>query len=276
VDGELGALGEFERLRIERAPEDVLVVELHRPERRNAVDPVMHHELASVFRFVQDVSDDIGAIVITGSGEDFSVGGDLGPIRNEISGNWRLATKMTDDALRIVVDLLSLRPPVIGALNGNAVGLGCTIGLLCDIVVMADDAVIGDPHTKVGLTAGDGGTFIWPALIGPARAKEFLMTGELLSAERAREIGLVNHLAPRPEVRRRALEIAGKLSAGSRAAIRWTKHAINSAMLREASSQVSLAAALEGRTMVHPDLEEGTAAFEEKRRPSWPSAQSED
>lgn len=271
-----GASGDFKHVRISEAPGDVIVVELHRPEHRNAVNPELHHELAGVFRHVQDISEQAGAIVITGAGEDFSVGGDIGPIRNEIAGNWRLATKMTDDALRIVIDLLSLQPPVVAALNGNAVGLGCTLGLLCDIVVMADDAVIGDPHTKVGLAAGDGGTFVWPALVGPARAKEYLMMGELLPAAKAHEIGLVNHVVPRAEVRERALEIATKLSAGSRSAIRWTKQAVNSALLREAASQVSLAAALEGRTMVHPDLEEGTAAFEEKRKPRWPSARSED
>lgn len=268
--------GGFEHVRIVEAPDDVIVVELHRPEHRNAVHPPLHHELARVFRHVQDISGQAGAVVLTGAGDDFSVGGDVGPIRNEISGNWRLATKMTDDALRIVIDLLSLQPPVVGALNGNAVGLGCTLGLLCDIVVMADDAVIGDPHTRVGLAAGDGGTFVWPALVGPARAKEYLMTGELLPAAKAHEIGLVNHVVPRAEVRERALEIAARLSSGSRSAIRWTKQAVNSALLREATTQVSLAAALEGRTMVHPDLAEGTAAFEEKRKPRWPSAQNEE
>ena len=100
-------------------------------------------------------------------------------------------------------------------MNGAAVGFGATLALACDIVVAVDDARIGDPHVHAGLVAGDGGALFWPPLVGSARAKELLFTGELLTAQQAHELGLVNHVVPRAELDAKVLEIARKIRAGA-------------------------------------------------------------
>src|SRR3546814_5848227 len=92
------------------------------------------------------------------------------------------------------------RSPLVCRLNGHAVGLGATLALLCDVILAADNSKIGDPHVSIGLVAGDGGAAIWAQRIGLGRAKEFLLTGELLTAKRAEEIGLVNHCLPLAEL----------------------------------------------------------------------------
>ena len=103
-------------------------------------------------------------------------------------------------AKRIVYTMLDIDKPIVCRLNGHAVGLGATIALLCDIVFGAEGAKIGDPHVGIGLVAGDGGAVIWAQRIGLARAKEYLFTGELLTAQKAAEIGLINHCVPLDEL----------------------------------------------------------------------------
>jgi enoyl-CoA hydratase/carnithine racemase len=97
------------------------------------------------------------------------------------------------EARRIVFRMLECDKPIIARVNGHAVGLGVTVALLCDIIIAADHAKIGDPHVNAGLVAGDGGALIWPQLIGFARAKEYLFTGDLMTAAEAERIGLINH-----------------------------------------------------------------------------------
>ena len=117
--------------------------------------------------------------------------------------------------------------PIVAALNGPAVGLGASIALLCDVIFMADTASIADPHVRVGIVAGDGGTAIWPLVLGPARAKEFLLTGDKVDAATAERIGLVNHVVPAAELMDAARAFADRLAAGAPLALRYTKLAVN-------------------------------------------------
>jgi len=171
-----------------------------------------------------------------------------------------------------VRDFLDVSVPVIAAVNGAAVGLGATLALLSDIAIMADTAKISDPHVNMGLVAGDGGTAVWPALLGPARAKEYLPTGVPVDAVTAERIGLVNRIAPADRVLSDAHALAARLAAGSRQAIAYTKRAINTSIARDAVPNIVLSAAFEAQTLKQPDLAERMAAFREKRSPSWPSA----
>jgi enoyl-CoA hydratase len=129
-------------------------------------------------------------VLLTGRGRAFSAGGDFAwfPTLRETERLERLRR----DAKQMIWDLLDVEVPIIAALNGHAMGLGASIALLCDVIFMAEDATIGDPHVRVGLVAGDGGAVIWPLLLGPARAKQYLLTGDALKAEEAERIGLVN------------------------------------------------------------------------------------
>jgi enoyl-CoA hydratase len=243
-----------------------------RPDELNAVSALMHEELIEVFTALGEVYD-LGALVVTGAGRAFCAGGDLDMID---AGNRdpMIRLRQTHGGALLARSVLSVRCPVISAINGPAVGLGATLALLTDISVMSETAWLADTHVKVGLVAGDGGTLIWPALIGPSRAKEFLMRGTRIDAKRAEQMGLVNHLTSPDNVLPMATDIAVELSLGAREAIAGTKLAVNAQLLREVDQGIGLSVALEAHSWASPDIIEGVASFRERREPRWPSSAS--
>lgn len=229
----------------------------------NGVDAAMHDELARVFTDLQhDPDSDI--IVLTGAGRAFCAGGDFAWFAEQIAQ----PSKFRDigwDAKRIVTSLLDLEKPIVCRLNGAAAGLGATLALLCDIVIAADTAVIGDPHVKVGLVAGDGGAVIWPQLIGYARAKEYLLTGEMLTAAKAAEIGLINHAVPAAELDAKVAQIVARLQASPRWAVRWTKTVANIPLKALVAQVMDAALAYEMMSNMAADRAEAVAAVRERR-----------
>ena len=166
--------------------------------------------------------------------------------------------------------MLELDKPIICAINGDCIGLAATIALLCDITVIADDARIGDTHvSRVGLVAGDGGTVIWPLLVGINKAKEFLMRGTLMKGKEAERIGVVNHSVAAPEVMPTARQIAVELANGPSWAIRWTKLSINQILKDRVNHLMEASMALEQVTFELADHKEATLAFKEKRKPRF-------
>ncbi|HJL61009.1 MAG TPA: enoyl-CoA hydratase-related protein [Pseudomonadales bacterium] len=245
----------------------VLTVTIDAPGPVNAVNDPLHSELARVFSDIQsDPDSDI--IVLTGSGGTFCAGGDMDWFQDMIDDPTKFRA-IGPDAKRIVFSLLDLEKPIICRLNGAAVGLGASVALLCDIIVAVEDAVIGDPHVKVGLVAGDGGAVIWPQLIGYARAKEYLLTGELLTASRAVEIGLVNYAVSSDELDVKVGEIVARIAANPRWAVRWTKTATNLPLKDIANRVMDAAIAYETITNLTEDRQEAVRAFVEKRKPVY-------
>ena len=243
----------------------VALCTLNRPEVLNAVNSQLHRDLEDLFaQLARD--HEVRAVVLTGAGRAFCAGGD---IRGMGGDDDRPAGIFDSGARELVANLLSIQQPVIAAVNGPAVGLGATIALLCDVVFMADTARIGDPHVKVGLVAGDGGAVTWPLLVGPARAKEYLMTGDLLDAAEAERIGLVNHVVPADRVLHEALAFADRLATGPALAIRLTKLSIQRAVLRNAFDVMDISLALEAITGRSQDHQEAVQAFQEKRDPRF-------
>ncbi|MEM8634623.1 MAG: enoyl-CoA hydratase/isomerase family protein, partial [Pseudomonadota bacterium] len=176
----------------------------------NGVDAAMHDELAKVFTDLQrDTGSDI--IILSAKGRAFCAGGDMDWFDEQIEHPGRFRD-IAWDAKRIVLSLLEMEKPIICRLNGAAAGLGATIALLCDIIIADETAKIGDPHVKVGLVAGDGGALIWPQLIGYAKAKELLMTGDLLTAAEAKELGLINYAVPADQLDKKVAELIAKLT----------------------------------------------------------------
>jgi enoyl-CoA hydratase len=169
----------------------------------------------------------------------------------------------------LVEGLLAIEKPVIAMVNGPAVGLGATIALLCDVIVAAEDAKIGDTHVNVGLVAGDGGVVIWPLLVGVARAKEYLMTGTLLSGAEAAAIGLVNHAVPTADLRRTTMALARQLGDQMPYAVRATKVAVNRLLRRQVLEVMDAGLAWEDLSMPMADHREAATAFLEKRRPHF-------
>ncbi|MEN9874345.1 MAG: hypothetical protein RL186_1242 [Pseudomonadota bacterium] len=241
----------------------VLVVTLAGNNAVNGVDEAMHEDLARVFRDCQrDPDSDL--IVLTGQGKVFCAGGDLDWFDQQIADP-ACFRAIAPDAKQIVFSLLDLEKPIICRLNGAAAGLGATIALMCDVIVAEDIAKIGDPHVKVGLVAGDGGAVIWPALIGMARAKEMLLTGDLISGAEAARIGLVNHAVPKAELDAKVAEIAAKIMFNPRWAVRWTKTVMNQQLRAAANLMSDSAVAYEILSNMTRDRAEAVAAFKDKR-----------
>jgi enoyl-CoA hydratase len=260
-------------LRVERrgsgTPEDpdVLVVTIDRPDNDlNSVDEALHGELALLFRTLRRETR-ARAVVLTGSGRAFCAGGDFEWFEQLRSVEALEALRV--DARQIIWDLLDVEVPIVCALNGHAMGLGASIALLCDLVVAAESARIGDPHVSVGLVAGDGGTVIWPAVLGPARAKEHLLLGESVTASDAERLGLVNRVVPGGEVLAAALGLAGRLAAQPPLAVRYTKLAVNQRLRSALLESFDTATAYELTTFRSADHAEAIEALKAKRPPRF-------
>lgn len=254
---------DYSTILIDRRDDGVAIATLNRPDKLNAVDGVLHHELTTLPRDA-DADEAVRALVITGAGRAFCAGGDFSPGGTPLGSR---GTPALEEGRRVVDHLLECRKPVISAVNGYAMGLGATIALLADVVVAGRSAVFADTHVAMGIGAGDGGQLIWPLLIGVNRAKYFLMTGERVGAEEAERMGLVNFVVDDEELMDRALAIATRLARGPARAISASKMAIN-AWMRSVSAQiVPYSLALEEACFGTPDNLEAVAAFREKRPP---------
>ena len=244
----------------------VLTVTLTNPP-NNAVHKGLHDELANIFYDLQrDHEADI--IVLTGAGDKLSVGGDIPHMQKRIDDSEIFFIKNVD-MKRMVFGLLDLEKPIICRMNGDCIGLLATLGLLCDMTIAVDTARIGDPHVRVGYVAGDGGMIIWPQLIGYARAKEYLLTGDMIDATRAAEIGLINYAVPREELDERVYALADRLAAGATKAIKWTKTCMNIPLRQLAHTLMDPGLAYQAITNVSADHQESVNAFKEKRKPRF-------
>jgi enoyl-CoA hydratase len=147
------------------------------------------------------------------------------------------------------------------------VGLGASIALLCDTIFMAPEATLVDPHVRVGIVAGDGGAAIWPLVLGPARAKQYLLTGDPVGAEEAVRMGLANRVVPAERLHEEALAFAKRLAAGAPLALRYTKQAVNKLLKDALNVAFDTSTALEIVTLQSEDHREALAALREKRAP---------
>ena len=241
----------------------VLEVALNRPDKLNAVDEQMHGELACLFA---DISNDAGSdiIVLTGAGRAFSAGGDIDWMQKmiDIPNSFE---KTAREAKQIINSLLDCQKPIIAKINGHATGLGATIALFCDVIFASETAKIGDPHVSIGLVAGDGGAVIWPQLIGYARAKEYLLTGDLIPASEAARIGLINHAVPVNDLDAKVQEFADRLAAGATKSISWTKVSVNIGLKQLVQSVIETSLAYEAMSSRTADHQEAINAFRDKR-----------
>lgn len=241
----------------------ILTLSLNRPEALNAVNGALHRELCELFfDAANDPHSDV--VVLTGEGKAFSAGGDIPWMQQAIDEGFEMTVR---EAKRIISSLLDLEKPIIARLNGHATGFGATLALFCDVIIAVETAKIGDPHVQVGFTAGDGAAVIWPQLIGHARAKEYLMTGNLMTAAEAERIGLINHAVPADALDDKVYGLATQLCEGSQLAIRTSKMAVNISLKQLAASIMDASLAFESLTNASRDHQEAVTAFGEKRKP---------
>jgi enoyl-CoA hydratase len=260
----------YEFLKVEVA-ERVATVTINRPESRNAVVAALHHEFEQIWPDLAE-DRDVNAILLTGAGEAFSIGGDItsrvrsGPGKTKGRGGRRI---FMADGRRVIENLLDVEQPIVAAINGDALGFAANVALLCDVTVISETARLADTHVHLGAVAGDGGAVIWPLLIGPNRAKEFLMLGDTITGADAVRIGLVNYAVPAAQVLPKARELAQRLADGPTWAIRWSKLAVNKWLKQQANLIMDAGLAYEAVTLMSKDHKEAVKAMMEKRKPNY-------
>ncbi|CAN5136110.1 enoyl-CoA hydratase/isomerase family protein [soil metagenome] len=250
-----------------RRDANILYVTIDNGDRHNRIDAAMHKELSRVFYEIgEDPESDV--VVLSAAGRFFGVGGDLDYMRDQIDDP-NLFHRSVREAKRIIYSILECDKPIVARVHGQAIGLAATMALACDIVVADEEAIIVDPHVRVGLVAGDGGALLWPQMIGYARAKYHLLTGRPITGRDAAAIGLIAKAVPAAELDGAVEEIAREMATGATKAIRFTKSTINSELQRMAHSIMDIGMAYEavsGRTYDH---DEAIKAFREKRPPAF-------
>jgi len=257
---------DYEQLTLSRRDNGVLLITIDRPEKYNAADEGMHAELARIWRDVA-ADPDVRVAVITGAGKAFSAGGDLAMVER-MAGDYDRVSAMLTEMSELVYNMINCDKPIVSAINGVAVGAGAVVALLADVAIVAEDARIGDGHVKLGVAAGDHAAIIWPLLAGMAKARYYLLTGEMITGAEAERIGLAAKALPREDVLPEALRVADVLATGAQQAIRLTKRALNN-WLRNAGPIFDQSAAYEMLTFMGPDVIEGYTALREKRPPNF-------
>jgi enoyl-CoA hydratase len=246
----------------------VRLLAFNRPEQLNALDDDARRGLVDVFRWFED-EEDVSVLVVTGVGSAFSAGGDLDSLQR-LHEDVGYRDRSMAEAEELVQVMLGLSKPVIAAVNGPAVGLGCSVSQLCDIVLTTEAAWFADPHVSVGLVAGDGGALLWPLAVGPLRAKEHLFTGDRLSATDAVRYGLANRLVPAEVLVDEALALGQRLASQPQQALRDTKRAVNLQLRAVADIVMPFATAAEGASAAADDLPRQVAALRDGQAVSRP------
>jgi 2-(1,2-epoxy-1,2-dihydrophenyl)acetyl-CoA isomerase len=259
----------YETIQLEMR-EAVCLLTLNRPDRLNALTTEVAIDLKSA---IQDALDrGARAIVLTGAGRAFCAGGDLRAMQ-EIAKTDGRREAFFEEPLKLlneVVLMIRQTPvPFIAAVNGVATGGGCSLALACDLVIAAESAKFNQAFIKIGLTPDCGATFMLPRLVGWKRAAEMLFTGDLISAQAAAEIGMINSVSPDDELMSRAMAMAEKLAQAPTAAIGQIKMLLEASAVNDYGSQLDLERETQIESGKTKDFVEGVSAFLEKRPPRF-------
>lgn len=258
-------LSELTSLRIDRQHR-VIIATIDNPRSPlNAVDKIAHAELCLLFGALAD-EEDARAVVLTGTGDHFSAGGDIDWIESITAEEKPSLYQHGHD---LISNLLGIKIPVVMAVNGPAVGVGATIALLGDVIIASDNTKIADPHVRVGLAAGDGAVLSWPAVLGPALAKRYLLTGDAITAQQAHQMGLITDLVPAGQVLSSAIGMAERLASLPPDAVQYTKKLINRSIRRAYEIDFGVGLALEHFTLGSHDQREAIASAKQNRQPQY-------
>jgi enoyl-CoA hydratase len=242
------------------------MITLNRPKALNALNSELLTELNGLLdEIAQD--DSVKVVIITGSGDKaFVAGADIAEMQNISPLEGRAFGKFGQ---AIFNKLENIPQPVIAAVNGFALGGGCELAMACDIRIASDKAKFGQPEVGLGIVPGFGGTQRLPRLIGKGRAKELLYTADMINAEEAYRIGLVNRIVAADELLSTAKELAEKIMARAQAAVRLCKAAVNTGMDTDLESGIAYEAEVFGLCFATADQKEGMSAFIGKRKPNF-------
>ena len=249
--------------------DSVANVTLNRPERLNAWNAQFGDELRDAL--LKDAADpSVRAVLITGAGRGFSSGADLKDMLEQaMSGEPvpDVGSLLKERYHPIITGIRELPKPVVAAVNGPAVGIGCSLALACDLIWAAESAVFGLAFVNIGLVPDGGSTFLVPAAVGKARAHEMALLGQPVSAEEAFEWGLINKVVPDDQLMDEARGLAKRLAAGPTLSYANSKRALNNSILKIMGEQLDLEAQIQSEMAGTADFTEGVQAFVEKRDP---------
>jgi enoyl-CoA hydratase len=254
----------FETLRV-RIADRLATITIDRPEKRNALNAQVRAELVRALDTLAD-QDDVRVVVLTGAGEKaFVAGADIG----EFAGRTPIEQRRAMAGRRVFDVVAAFPKPTIASLNGFALGGGCELALACDLRIAARSARLGQPEVNLGILPGGGGTQRLPRLVGMGRALRLIMTGELIAAEEAKRIGLVDLVVDDEELAERTHELATRIAGHSPLALRLIKEAVRAAAEMPLSAGLALERELFITAFASEDRTEGVAAFLEKRAPEF-------
>ena len=256
----------YQTLLVERSGA-IATITLNRPEARNAIDLVMRRELAAALDEVE-ADEAARVLILTGAGGHFCAGGDVKSMRAKRStaAEGRARVELLN---RMVLRLVDFPRPTLALVDGFAVGAGTNLALCCDLVIASDRARFGELFNKIGLVPDGGGTWLLPRLVGMARAKELIYTGDVFDAAEAARLGLVNRVVPVADLERETRALAERIAAGPPGAQRLAKHMLNRAATTDLAAALDLEAYSQGLSTASDDHQEGLAAFFEKRSPRF-------
>jgi enoyl-CoA hydratase len=243
--------------------DDIVILTLNRPDRLNALTDELNRDLR--FALEALARDESRVAVITGAGRGFCAGADAARLGSGIQEGDKGAAEGIRGRNFLVPALLEVEKPLIAMVNGPAVGAGASLALFCDITLMADEAKIGDTHVRMGLVSGDGSAVMWPLLLGPKLANEYLFTGRLLDGREAERLGLVNHSYPGDQLRERTLALASEIAAQPPYAVKGNKAAVKRYIQLMTGHTLEASYAWEQLSMLTEDHAEAVRAFQERR-----------
>jgi 2-(1,2-epoxy-1,2-dihydrophenyl)acetyl-CoA isomerase len=254
---------------LEKREGSLVTLILNRPERMNALNKDLTVAMNAALERVS-ADDNVNVVVIAGAGRAFCAGGDLSAI-----GKGRQENNITElqpilrSGMQMVLKMRTMRQPVIAAVHGAAAGAGMNIALAADIRIASDDATFGQNFARVGLFPDYGGMFFLPQLVGPAKAAEMFYTGEMIDAQTALRLGLVNRLVPLAELEGEVRALAQKIAQGPALAIRAVKQALFGTGREALSKALEHEVQQQMKCFASEDCNEGIRAFFEKRKPNF-------
>src|SRR5262245_57525026 len=261
----LAAASTFANLLYEKR-DGIAYVTLNRPKVLNALNRATWEDLRAAF---EDARKDptIRGVVLTGAGDKaFIAGADIGELAQVSALEAKESSQFGQDVLNVIENL---GKPVVAAINGFALGGGCETAMACTIRIAAENAKFGQPEVKLGLLPGGGGTQRLPRLVGKGRALQLILSGEVITAQEAYRIGLVNEVVPASSLIQRAEAILRQIFANAPVAVKFSLEAVNKGLDTSQAEGLSLEASFFGICAATEDKKEGTAAFLAKRAPQF-------
>jgi enoyl-CoA hydratase/carnithine racemase len=244
----------------------VAIITINRPEAKNAFSP----EMITLWRqFLEEARADnnVRVIIVTGKGDTFCSGGDIQDMAEGKLRSWDMKKFLWEGVHRIILTLEDLDKPIIAAINGAAMGAGLDMAIMCDLRVCSDTAKLAESYIMMGLIPGDGGAYFLPRLVGIAKAMELLFTGDVLSAQKALEIGLVNCVVPHDQLIKETMILAEKIAKKPPLAIRMMKRAVYQSQMSTLRSHLDYISSQMALLSETHDHQEAARSFLERRKP---------